>query len=247
MRLYAHRGASREQPENTLPSFARALERGADALELDVHATRDGVLVASHDPDGTRMAGVPIAIADATWDEVSRWDAGWGVRNGDGSRPFVGRGIGLPSLEQILDAFPGVPLNVDLKAPVADLTVRLLHRLGAAERVCLASFQARTLRRVRALGYHGETSLGRSEVARLLALPAALQRGVLAPPARVAQLPISLARPWVIARCKALGLRVDYWTVNDPALARRLCELGADGIMTDDPALIAPIVRAARR
>ena len=100
-------------------------------------------------------------------------------------------------------------------------------------------------RRARSLGYRGPTSLGRSEVARLVSLPAAAQRGPFAPPGQVAQLPLSLAQPWVIRRCHALGLRVDYWTVNEPALAVSLAALGADGIMTDDPAAIVPALRSA--
>jgi glycerophosphoryl diester phosphodiesterase len=223
-RIYAHRGASRELPENTMAAFRRALELGADALETDVHATADGVLVTSHDPDGARVFGVPRRIAECAWSEVRGW--------------------GVPSLEEMVAAFPGVPINVDLKVDASELAVRLLRRIGAEEQVTLASFSSSTLRRVRALGYRGPTSLGRSEVARLVSLPAAAQRGILAPPGLAAQLPISLAKPWVIRRCHALGLRVDYWTVNEPALAQSLLAMGADGVMTDDPAVIVRALRA---
>jgi glycerophosphoryl diester phosphodiesterase len=240
--LYAHRGAAAELPENTLPAFARALEVGARALEMDVHATRDGVLVVSHDPDGARMAGVPRAIRDVSWDEVSRWDAGQGFVDAAGGRPFAGKGMGLPRFVDVVRAFPGTPLNVDLKASVAELAVELLRAERAEERVCLASFSAATMRRVRALGYRGTTGLARSEVAQLLALPALAQRGPLRPAGGAAQLPLSLARPWVIGRCKALGLRVDFWTANDEPTARRLLALGVDGIMTDDPRKLAPVV-----
>jgi glycerophosphoryl diester phosphodiesterase len=222
-RVYAHRGASRELRENTMPAFRRALELGADALETDVHATADGVLVASHDPDGARVFGKPRRIAECSWAEVRAW--------------------GMPSLEEVVTSFPGVPINVDLKTDVAALAVELMQRLDAEEQVTLASFQSSTLRRVRALGYGGPTSLGRSEVTRLVCLPTAAQRGPFAPKGSAAQLPLSLARPWVIRRCHALGLRVDYWTVNEPALARSLVALGADGIMTDDPAAIVPALR----
>ena len=246
LRLYAHRGAAAERPENTLPSFALALELGADALELDVHATSDGVLVVSHDPDGARMAGQALPFRAVPWSMVRTWDAGIGFVAPDGSRPFAGRDIRVPSLEEVVLAFPGVPLNVDLKAPVADVAVALLRRLGAEAQVCLASFQASTLRRVRALGYAGPTSLASAEVAQLLALPAMLQRSIFRPQAQAAQLPISLGRSLVVERCHALGLRVDFWTVNDADLARRLIALGADGIMTDDPRKIVPVVKAAR-
>jgi len=223
VRIYAHRGASLEFPENTMAAFRRAAELGADALETDVHATADGVVVTSHDPDGARVFSVARRIAECSFAEVSGW--------------------GVPSLEEVVTAFPGMVVNVDLKVDVADLAVALLRRLRAEERVILASFSSATLRRVRALGYRGPTSLGRSEVARLVSLPGAAQRGPLAPPGKAAQLPVSLAKPWIIQRCHALGLRVDYWTVNEPALARSLIAMGADGIMTDDPATIVPAVR----
>src|SRR5205823_13007434 len=131
--------------ENTLPAFRRALELGVDALETDVHATADGVLVASHDPDGARVFGVPRRIAECGWAEVRAW--------------------GMPSLEEVVTSFPGVPINVDLKVDAAALAVALLRKLGAEEQVTLASFQSSTLRKVRALGYRGPTGLGRSDVA----------------------------------------------------------------------------------
>jgi glycerophosphoryl diester phosphodiesterase len=225
VRIYAHRGASRELPENTMRAFRRALELGADALETDVHLTADRVLVVSHDPDGARVFGKPSRIADSPWAEVRAW--------------------GAPSLEEVVTNFPQVPINVDLKVAAAAEAVALLRSLDAEEQVTLAAFQSSTLRKVRALGYRGPTGLGRSEVARLLSLPASAQRGPLAPPGNAAQLPLSLAKPWVIRRCHALRLRVDYWTVNEPALAISLIALGADGVMTDDPAVIVPAVRRA--
>jgi glycerophosphoryl diester phosphodiesterase len=226
--LYAHRGACAELPENTLASFERALEVGADALEMDVHATRDGVIVVSHDPGGERCFGVQQLICETDWDGVSRWGS---------------QANRAPRLLDVVRAFPGVPLNVDLKAGVADLAVELLRAERAEERVTLASFSASTLRRVRALGYKGPTGLARSEVAQLVALPASVQRGPLAPAGNAAQLPVNLAQRWLVDRCKALGLRVDIWTVNDAPTAQRLMALGVDGIMTDDPASLAPTVK----
>src|SRR3989449_9838613 len=157
VRVYAHRGASRELPENTMAAFRRALELGADALETDLHATADGVLVTSHDPDGARVFGVARRIADCRWSEVREW--------------------GVPSLEEVVRAFPGVPINVDLKAAVAALAVETLRPLDAEEQVTLASFQSATLRHAPAPGYRGPTSLRRSAVARPVTLPAAAPPG----------------------------------------------------------------------
>ena len=71
-RLYAHRGASAERPENTMPAFERAIEVGVDAIETDVHLTRDGVLIVSHDENAQRMTGARLAFADLTLDDVRR-------------------------------------------------------------------------------------------------------------------------------------------------------------------------------
>ncbi len=229
VRVYAHRGASVELPENTMGAFRRAVALGVDALELDIHATRDGVLVVSHDPDGRRMAGVAARLADVSYEEARGWDVGGGER--------------LPRFEDVVTEFARLPLNVDLKRDIADATVALLRRLGAEERVCLASFHASTMRRVRALGYRGPTALSRAEVLAALGVPATLRRGPFRCRAQRAQLPLSLARPWVVARMKALGLAVDFWTVDDPVEARRLVALGADGIMTNDPRRVVPALR----
>jgi glycerophosphoryl diester phosphodiesterase len=246
--LYAHRGAAAELPENTLPAFARALALGADALETDAHLTADGHVVLSHDATGARMANVRRAIAESTLAEVQSWDVGVGHVSKGGARAHAGRGFRVPTLEEALRAFPHTPFNVDAKSRHPDMVprlVELVHRLGAEGRTLIASFDVRTLRRVRRLGYRGPTGLAQAEAVRLLFLPLRVLR--LVPLQGVAaQLPyrlrfMDLGTPRVVARCHALGLAVHYWTVNDPVLARRLLDAGADAIMTDDPAAIAPV------
>src|SRR5687768_7474650 len=127
-RLYAHRGAAAEEPENTLPSFRRALEHGADALEMDLHMTADGHVVVSHDPDGFRMAGVHAEIRRSMLTDVRRWDVGWGFVR-DGARPFAGRRYHMPTLEEVLVELPGVPLNIDVKQSRPDMVGRVVSLL----------------------------------------------------------------------------------------------------------------------
>ena len=246
--FYAHRGAAAILPENTLPSFRRALELGAHALEMDVHMTRDGHLVVSRDPAGERMTGVARAFRDVTLAEAQTWDAGWGFVGPGGDRPFAGLGYRAPSLEEVLRELPAVPLNIDLKQqrpPVAAQAVALIRRHGAAERVTLASFHLGNMLAVRRLGYEGPTALSQPEVVALLATPRGALRwlrrlGTVAQlPVRVG--PVVLASRRVIDKCHDLEMRVDFWTINDPSEATRLLALGADGIMTDDPAAIAPV------
>jgi glycerophosphoryl diester phosphodiesterase len=232
LRLWGHRGAPAELPENTLESFRRALERGANALELDVHLTRDGV------------PHVPEPIRELSLAQVQRWD--------------VGRGFRMPTLDDVLAELPAVPLSVDLKPRALssiDPVLGVIRRHRAEQRVTVASFHDPVIRAVRRRGYAGPTAFARGEIVRLFAVPAALGR--LAAPAGtgvqipVRQGPIVLGTKRFVAKCHALGLRVDFWTIDDPAEAERLLELGADGIMTNDPAALrstfqARVRRAAR-
>lgn len=232
VRLYAHRGAAAERPENTLPSFRRALELGADALEMDLHATSDGVVVVSHDPDGGRLAGVAREIRRVSLSELRTWD--------------VGGGAHIPTFAEVLEEFPDVVVNVDIKQRVPDIVpavVDVVRRMSAEERVIIASFHSDTLRRVRALGYRGQTSLGREEVLAVRVLPLAALRRIRGRLGDAAQVPVvagpfRLASAEFIDKCHAAGLRVDFWTINDVTQARALVALGADGIMTDDPARV---------
>lgn len=249
LRLIGHRGAGAERPENTMISFARAMEIGVDVLETDVHMTRDGVVVVSHDEDGTRAAGVSRRIRDCTLEEIRRWDVGRGFRDGSGRTPFAGRGIVVPTLDEVLDAFPDVPLNIDIKQRepnMVDTCMGVIRDHRAEERVTLASFFTDVMVRVRAR-FDGPTVLAQREVLTLVCAPLALLRrtGV---PGSVVQIPlfagpVNLASRRFIAKCHALGLRVDYWTVNDPVVAEILLERGADGMITDDPARIGPVLR----
>lgn len=247
--LYAHRGAATELPENTLPSFRRALDVGATALETDVHMTRDGHVVVSHDPSGERAAHVKRMIGASTLAEVQTWDVGRGFRARRGPSAPV-EAFTIPTLEELLVTFPGIPVNVDIKqheAAAVRATVAVVRRVKAVDRVLLTSFDAATIRQVRHLGYEGPTGLGRSEVLRLLATPlAALRLFPLA--GRAAQIPthfgpVHLDRRALIDKAHAIGLSVHYWTINESEEAERLLHVGADAIMTDDPAAIVPVFR----
>jgi glycerophosphoryl diester phosphodiesterase len=241
LRLYGHRGSSARLPENTLAAFRQALDDGATALELDLHRTADGHLVVAHDPDGRRMAGARGLIRDLALSEVKRWNVAAGFRGGGGSSHAI------PTLEEVLAAFPGVPLAIDLK-PDDPLAVPellgLIDRHAAAGRVTVGSFHGRLVKLARRLGYAGPTALTRLEVAALRLLPRAVARRLvhghsLLIPRQGMGLRLDGRR--FIARCRALGLRVDYWVVNDPDDARELLDRGTTGIISDDPARIARV------
>ena len=229
--VLAHRGASTERPENTLPAFERALEVGAGALELDLHFTIDHVPVVHHDPSALRITGHDVRIDSQPLSEVRSWDAGQGTT--------------IPTFAEVIDAFPSALLNVDTKGATDENLQRLIALIAArdvTERVLLAGFQSARLRRLTELGYRGPMGMGRSDVMRRLARIRHL------PGVRRAQLPLNLGSvrldsARVIRRLQASGVAVDFWVVNDPVRARHLVSLGADGIITDDPAAIVPALQ----
>jgi glycerophosphoryl diester phosphodiesterase len=248
--VFAHRGAAAERPENTLASFRRALELGADALETDVHLTADGEIVAAHDEDGARMTGVARALRSATLAEIQSWDAGYGFVDARGNRPFQGQGYRIPSLHELLTELPATRLNVDLKTEEPALVERfiaIVREHAAEERVIAASFFRSTLVHLRRRGWRGESSLSQTEFLRCWLIPNWIERRA---PATRAQIPthagpLKFATARTLKKLRQLGLQVDYWTINDRNEAVRLVALGVDGIMTDDPARIVPAVRAA--
>lgn len=236
---FAHRGGMGEAPENTLPAFEAAWALGYRYLETDTHVTRDGVLVAFHDPSLDRVTDSAGAIADLEWAEVEAADAGYAFSpDGGRSFPFRGRGVRVPRLEQLLARWPVARVNIDPKSDACVVPlVTLIDRLGAWDRVCFGSFSDSRLRRIRALSAgRACTSMGPHAVA--VARAAATvglvpRRGAacIQVPRRHGRIAIVTAR--FVAAAHRAGLPVHVWTVNDEAQMHALLDLGVDGIMTD--------------
>jgi glycerophosphoryl diester phosphodiesterase len=224
---FAHRGGAAAGDENSMAAFARAVAAGYRYLETDVHATADRVSVAFHDDTLDRILGRPGRIEDVTLADLRT------IRTG--GEPVV------PTLSDVLDAFPNARLNVDLKTDAAvDPTVETIWRLNARDRVLLASFDDRRIRWVRRVcGPRQATSLARGEVA-ALRIGSLYGRGLwgYVPGAAAAQVPlrfmgIRVVNERFVRYAHRLGLHVHVWTVDDPAQMRELLDLGVDGIMTD--------------
>jgi glycerophosphoryl diester phosphodiesterase len=242
--LIAHRGASAEHVENTLPAFEAALALGADVLESDVHVTRDGHPVLAHDADGSRVAGDPRAIAACSLAEIERWDL---------SRVLPGSAqVRIPTLDETLARLPHALLNLDLKSVDARTVPRVLDAIAkhhAEPRVLLTSFSSAITRQFRAHGYAGPVGLGQAEAVLAVFAPRVLlgmRSGIFHRPGTRLQIPvrsngIPLARRTLVAKLRALDIPVDYWVINDAGEAAALLELGAAGIVTDDVRTMAKL------
>ena len=228
--VFAHRGGSALAPENTMDAFANGLALGADGLELDVHLSRDGVVVVHHDATVDRTTSGRGAVASLAAPDLAR--------------------LKVPALSDVLSRFRDTRVIVELKlnsAELAGAVVDVVRRAGAVERVCLGSFGLRVLWAARALEPAIATSAAREEVRW------ALYRSWVGWPSRRAsyagfQVPERAGATRVVSRrfveaAHRAGHGVQVWTVDEEDDARRLLGWGVDALITDRPDVIVPLVR----
>jgi len=247
----AHRGASGEYPENTMPAFAAAVAAGADYIELDVHCTRDGEVVVIHDDHLSRIASDDRLVKEMTIAELEAVDAAFNFSR-DGTRwPFRGLGIRVPRLAEVLRSWPGLRFVVEFKpreAAIADATLEVVQRTGMGQRVLFASEHLAPIARVRTMAPQLPTNLTATEI---FALVQALHPE--APPYEPAgdalQIPpehrgLKLATPEVVAAAHQKGLEVHVWTINDQAQMEEMLSLRVDGIITDYPTRLLTLLHS---
>jgi glycerophosphoryl diester phosphodiesterase len=250
--VFAHRGGSALAPENTLAAFDNGLALGVDGLELDVHLSRDGVVVVHHDRRLERTTNLAGPIAERTADELSRADAGYRFRAGE-RFPFRGCGAGVPTLAQVLARYRDARIIIELKeddARLARATVDAVRAAGALDRVCLGSFGRRVLRAARAIEPAIATSACREEV-RWALYRSWCRWPVSRVPYTGYQVPESAGMTRVVSQrfvdaAHRAGLGVQVWTVDREDDARRLLDWGVDGLITDRPDIIGPLVKSLR-
>lgn len=222
-----------------MAAFKLAVGLGFRYLETDVRATRDGVPVLLHDETLGRLADRPEPVAALSLAELR------GVRIG-GREP-------VPTLAEVLAAFPDVRLNVDVKSADAVVpTVQVVRAAGAEDRVCLASFSDGRIRRLRALaGPRVTTSCSALEVGLLRLAPLARLRAIGARRgASSVQVPwrsrgVTVVTPRFVQRAHALGLQVHVWTVDDEETIRVMLGYGVDGLITDRPDVLVRVLAEA--
>ncbi len=216
-----------------MAAFAAAIDLGYRHVETDVHATRDGVLVAFHDEGLQRLSGRPESIADLSWKDLET------VR--------VGGGHAIPRFEELLEAWPDLRIAVDPKHDQATIPlIEILQHAAAIDRVCVGSFSGRRLATARRLGGPRLcTGLSPKEVGQLQAasagLPIRLKAGACAqvPPAAKG---VPLVHKRFVDAAHAQGIAVHVWTIDDADEMRHLLDIGVDGIMTDRPTVLRDVL-----
>jgi glycerophosphoryl diester phosphodiesterase len=219
MQIFAHRGTSGRDPENTLRAFRGAIEVGADGIEFDVHATADRVPILIHDRDVARTTDGQGNVDELPLSEVKALDAGQGER--------------IPTLEETLDLIGDrLRLYVEVKQGGIEQEVLDVLARHPESRWLIGSFDLNILRAVRAVSPEAELwVIAVFPTDEVFAAAKVLDATTLS-------LYLETTTPEAASRCKEAGLDLAVWTVNDVEHARAMRDLGAVGLCTDYPAEI---------
>jgi glycerophosphoryl diester phosphodiesterase len=231
--IIAHRGASYDAPENTLASIRLGWEQGADAVEVDVHLSKDNRIVVIHDADTKRVAGVKKLVCDCTLADLRKLDCGkWKASRWKGER--------FATLDEALETIPKEKrMLVEIKSGP-----EIIPHFPARPDVVAIGFEVETMRLLKRRHPNLETYWvvsWRRDLKRggWLPKPAALIEQCL--DAGLNGLDIGANRPLsadFVRQMKDAGLKLYVWTVDSPAKARQLRAVGVDGIATNRPAYI---------
>lgn len=248
--VIAHQGGDGERPSSTLLAYQHAVEIGVDVLEMDIHSTRDGVLVIIHDATIDRTTNGSGRVQDYTFDELQAFDAAYRWPTLDDEEgapidayPYRGMDARIPALEEVLRAFPQMLVNIEIKQrdpsivqPLCDL----LRATGMTEKALVASFDGATLRDFRAACPEVATSAAQDEVTPFVLLAQAGLTAAYQPTAHAFQVPeraqgLDVITADSVAAARALGVEIHAWTINQREQMERMIAVGVDGIITDYP------------
>lgn len=254
--VIAHQGGKLLAPGNTIEAFRNAEKLGVDVLEMDIHITKDGHLVTIHDPTVDATTDGQGLVADYTLEELQRLDAGYTFKNEEREHSFRGKGVYIPTLEEVFQRFPEMKMNIEIKddnpPERVDEIIQKLNGLikeyNMENNVLIASFDQSIVDRF-ILASEGRIAVqaGTQEVKKFVILHKLLLRNLYKPKVQGFQLPLQKGKidftdPVLINGAHRLNLHVHYWTVNDRQTMKRLIDAGADGIITDRPDLLLKLL-----
>lgn len=244
--VIAHRGGGGLWPENTQTAFANAAALpGVIALETDLHATADGVLVAAHDETLERISNGRGPIRAHTWAELEQLDYGyWFSADGGQTFPARGQGCRLPTLAELFAHFGRSHiLNIDIKQREPSIVApfaALIDRCGVADNVVVGSFFDDVLEQFRRAAPHVATAASYREVKRFYILQRVGLTRFWRGRSGLFQIPATaegrvIVTPGFVRALHRRGGQVHVWTVNETAEMQRLLDWGVDGLITDYP------------
>jgi glycerophosphoryl diester phosphodiesterase len=247
----AHQGGELLWPSNTLYAYDQAAKLGVDMFDTDLHATKDGALVLSHDDTVDRLTEGTGRIRDLTLAQLRALDAGYRFTTDDGQTfPYRGQGLGIPTLGEVLSAHSNLPWTIEIKQDTPSIAVPFCSKLrdyGVTARVIVASFSDLAMQDFRRACPEVATSMTEAELRPLVLLSKVGLARLAVAPGQVAQVPvrsggIEIVTASFVRQMHARGVAVHVWTINDAPEMRRLLALGVDGIDTDRPDLLKAVL-----
>lgn len=236
----AHRGGAKIGPENTLVGFQNGLLAGAEVLELDVHLTSDGELVVIHNNTvGDTTNGTGLA-RKKTLQQLKQLDAGYDFSyDHDRTYPYRGKGVVIPTMEEVYRAFPDVPLNVEIKEAQDGIELKLwqvIQEAEAEEHTLVVAKKMSVIRRFREVsGGRVATGASAPEMLAFIICSHLYPSCSLRPSYQALQVWKGVGTLGIVEVAHRAGIRVDVWTVDEEEDMRRFVDYGVDGIMTDRP------------
>ncbi len=245
--MVAHRGASGEYPENTIPSFEAALESGADVLEMDARLTADNEVVLVHDRDVGRTTDGEARVNELTLEEIKNLDAGYKFER-EGSYPFRDKGIKVPALYEVMERFPGQEMVIEIKEfedeEIVQKIAELIKHYGLDDKVLITSASDPLLQSFRDIMPSVPTCGGIREslIFYLLAHMGAARWVEWAFDCLFVVPGFGMLTESFKIDARLAGLHIYVWTINDRDEMHTLLEDGVEGILTNYPAILAEVV-----
>jgi glycerophosphoryl diester phosphodiesterase len=255
-RVIAHQGGNHLWPDNTMLAFENAVAAGVDALEMDVHASSDGVPVVIHDSTVDRTTNGSGTVWELTLEELQELDAAynWPHHVETDDHPYRGMGVRIPTLEEVLRAFPDVPMAIEIKQsdpPIVDTVGELLQRYDREHNTIIASFSPQVMREFRKAFPEFATSGVEPEIRTFFVLKTVFLGWLYPPPMEAFQVPeqsgsLNVITPRFVRAAHRRNINVQVWTINDAAGMHRVLDSGADGIITDEPIMLMEVLEERR-
>jgi glycerophosphoryl diester phosphodiesterase len=228
--IQAHRGASAYCPENTLEAFSKAIEMGADAIELDVHLAKDGEVVVAHDERLERVSNGTGYINDHTLEELKSLDF---------SKLFPGKVCRIPTLAEVFSLVKPSPLtvNIELKTTerlypgLCEKLASLAEEFGMAGRILYSSFNHYSLREIKQIAPNSKIGL----LYQLGMVDPWVYANYVGADAIHPHYYVVAALPETVKLCHENGVKVNVWTVDDGEAIKMMLKSGVDGIITNKP------------
>lgn len=254
--VIAHQGGEHLAPSSTIPAFENAVGLGADVLETDIHISKDGHLIAIHDPTVDRTTDGTGYVNELNLEELKTLDAGYYWVNDDGDHPFRDQGIELVTVEELFEAFPNQRFLIEIKDTnpyermddISERLSKLIEEHKMEQQVTVASFDHDIIETFQQYASDEvAVSAGEQEVRNFVMTHKFFLKNLYFPSVDSMQLPLEasgydLTTPDILGGAEQMGLQIHYWTINDPETMESLIRRGADGIVTDRPDLLVNIL-----